>query len=168
VNGSFKRCLDLRGRAGEGDPVAGARGLIDVEALAGEPGGELRNVGRARRELVGELFRGEPLVIAGGRRVLLIGEQGFEGGLLRGRAREMQGHARERKAGVDGSTVVFGKREGVKMAAEDCARGGGVRKRLCRERDGGEQSLHNYRLNHAGAHKGRLSHRARAGMVCSV
>ena len=76
------------------------------------------DVGGAQAEAVGILLGGEPLVIVGGRPVLLLLEQGVQAALLRGRQAEDQPHALHRQRGIHLSAIEFGTRQRRNAASQ--------------------------------------------------
>ena len=106
----LKRLLQLRVRTGEDDQVAARHLRLDREPMALQPIVDLREILRRDAEPRAVFRRGQPDVIVGRLRILLVVGQLVERGLLRGAALEDQDgppevrvidHGGDAGAGVD-------------------------------------------------------------------
>src|SRR5215831_14798298 len=74
VNGGLEGCFDLGGGGVKANPSTTARGGRQLESLRLEPFGHLIVIALRGAEAIRELFRSEPLVIAGRVWILLVRE----------------------------------------------------------------------------------------------
>jgi hypothetical protein len=80
-----ERRFDLTRSAAKSDTDPERRRRIDREALRGQPGRRARDVSPPGAEARGEVLRGEPLVVARGRRILHRSQERLAIGELFGR-----------------------------------------------------------------------------------
>ena len=99
MNGCTEGLLCLRDRAAEGYEGGTLRDAGDGEALAGEPGGDVRQIAAAEAEARAELLGRKPLVIAGRAGIELGGQELVEGRLLGRRHAEAHRERFELKVG---------------------------------------------------------------------
>lgn len=113
-----KRPADLLRGSSKKNPGARRTRVLDRESLGLQPCNDFGDVIRAGAKPVGELFRRQPIVIIGRRRIALIFEEGFEL-LLRGiRQAQIEADAANVLRCVDEAELVLGPGKRMNFAAQ--------------------------------------------------